>query len=184
MRVLVVYGTTEGHTRDLCEYINQVLDEHGAESTVADAAGKPPPPSEFDLCFIAASLHVGSFQASVVDYACRHHEVLAQKPAAFLAVSLAAAGLNPTGWEEAIQCVRRFTHQTAWTPVAVHHVAGAIRYSRYDFFKRLSVQYIATHRGDKTVPCDECDLTDYEALESFVLEFLHGHRDETLARNS
>ena len=111
MNVLIVYGTTEGHTRDVCQYIQHVLDERPVESAIADAGREPPDPSAFDVCFIAASLHVGNYQAFVIDYVCLYHEILSQKPSAFLSVSLSAAGENPDDWEGVTQCVQRFTHK-------------------------------------------------------------------------
>ena len=175
MKALLVYGTTEGHTRNVCQFIKGVVDEHGAECTLADAAREPPEPAEFDVCFVAASLHVGNYQASVIDYVRRHHALLNGKPSAFLSVSLSAAGESPDDWEGLTECIQRFTHQTAWTPAAIHHVAGAIRYSHYDFFKRLALQFIAKRRGQDTVTTRDYDLTDYEDLRRFVVGFLDEH---------
>jgi len=177
MRFLIVYGTTEGHTGHVCQYIKDVLDEYGADCTVADVARDQPDPSGFDPCFVAASLHVGNYQAFVIDYVCLYHEILSQKPSAFLSVSLSAAGENPDDWEGLTQCVQRFTHQTTWTPLVVYHVAGAIRYSQYDFFKRLALKYIAKRRGQNTVTSRDYDLTDYDALRRFVIAFLDEHQD-------
>lgn len=52
------------------------------------------------------------------------------------------------------------------------HAAGSIRYSEYDFFKKLVIQFIARQRGQKTVMSKDYDFTDYPALEKFVLGFL------------
>ena len=177
MRVLVLYGTTEGHTRNLCQFIKGVLDEQGVDGTLADAAGEPPDPGGFDACFVAASLHVGAYQAQVVDYARRHHAALTERPSAFLSVSLSAAGESPDDWEGLTECVQRFIHQTTWTPAAIHHVAGAIRYSRYDFFKRLALKFIAKRRGQDTVTSRDYDLTDYDDLRRFVIGFMEAHRN-------
>jgi menaquinone-dependent protoporphyrinogen oxidase len=59
-----------------------------------------------------------------------------------------------------------------WRPKTVHHAAGAIRYSQYDFFKRLAIKFIAGQRGQATVMSQDYDLTDYAALKTFVLEFI------------
>ena len=176
-RVLIVYGTTEGHTRDVCQYIKDVVNERGAQSTIAEATREAPDPSKFDVCFIAASLHVGRYQTAVVDYACRHHAILTAKPSAFLSISLSAAGENPDDWEGLAQCVQRFTDETSWRPTAVHHVAGAIRYSHYDFFKRLALMYIARRRGQHTVSSRDYDLTDYADLNAFIVRFLAEHSE-------
>lgn len=176
MRTLFVYGTTEGHTRELCNFAARCLRETGATATVeqAGADASHPVPGEYDAVFLAASLHVGPYQAPLVDYARAQHAALNAAPSAFISVSLAAAGLNPHDWEGLEQCLARFQHETLWTPRAVHQAAGAIRYSQYDFFKRLVIKHIAHQRGQETVTSRDYDLTDYEALKRFVLEFAAG----------
>ncbi|MET0375003.1 MAG: hypothetical protein ABW128_12210 [Rhizorhabdus sp.] len=44
--------------------------------------------------------------------------------------------------------------------------AGAIRYSHYDFFKRLAIKHIARRRGTETVTSRDYDLTDCDALKT------------------
>lgn len=174
MRALIIYGTTEGHTAHLSEFMRQTLVGQGVEVTLAQASPDAPAPLLFDCCIVAASLHAGNYQAAVVDYARRHHEQLNVMESAFVSVSLSAAGANPDDWEGLDQCVARFTHSTLWNPGVVRHVAGAIKYSRYDFFKRLLIKYIAKARGEETVTSRDYDLTDYNALRAFVCELAAG----------
>jgi len=174
MHVLIVYGTTEGHTRNLCHFVARELHEAGHPTAVepAGADATKPDPNPYGAVFLAASLHVGRFQAPLVAYARERHEALNAKPAAFISVSLSAAGVNPHDWEGVEQCLARFEHETLWTPQAVHHAAGAILYSHYDFFKRLALKFIAAERGQHTVISKDYDMTDYAALRGFVLAFV------------
>ena len=188
MRILIVYGSTEGHTRDLSAFVANVLREDGQEVIVRDSAAKgpPPDPNTYDVVFLTASLHVGRYQAALIEFARAHHETLNAMPSAFISVSLSAAGENPDDWEGLQECVGRFANETMWTPKALHHAAGAIRNSQYDFFKRLAIKYIARQRGKQTVASQDYDLTDYPALKSFVFNFVnreigkHGRRSGAL----
>jgi menaquinone-dependent protoporphyrinogen oxidase len=174
IRILLVYGTTEGHTRDLCDAMAVALKGQGHEVTVRDAAAREqaPDPRGYDASILAASLHVGRYQAPLAAFARAHHELLNAKPSAFVSVSLAAAGENPDDWEGLEQCLMRFLNETMWKPKAVHHAAGAICYSHYDFFKRLALKYIASRHGMQTVTSRDYDLTDYDALKKFALDFI------------
>ena len=178
MRTLIVYGTTEGHTRDLCHFAAQRLREDGRQVTVEEAGPDDthPDPGAYDAVLLGASLHEGRYQAALVHFARTHHERLSAKPSAFISVSLSAAGLNPDDWDGLERCLARFEHETLWTPKAVHHAAGAIRYSQYHFFKRLALKFVAKQRGLSTVMSRDYDLTDYDALAKFVLEFVDGNR--------
>ena len=191
MRILIVYGSTEGHTRDLSQFIAGALREDGQEVIVRDAADKAslPDPRTYDIIVLAGSLHVGRYQPALIEFARTHHELLNEMPTAFISVSLSAAGENPDDWEGLEQCMGRFLHETMWIPKAMHHAAGAIRYSQYDFFKRLAIKFIARQRGQKTVVSEDYDLTDYPALKGFALTFAndwirkHGRRPGALPPN-
>ena len=188
MRILVVYGSTEGHTADLAAFVAKVLRDDGQEVIVRDSAAKElaADPSRYDVVFLAGSLHVGRYQAALKEFARTHHETLNAMPSAFISVSLSAAGENPDDWDGLQECVGRFAQETMWTPKAIHHAAGAIRNSQYDFFKRLAIKYIARQRGKQTVTSQDYDLTDYSALKNFVFTFVnheigkHGRRSGAL----
>jgi menaquinone-dependent protoporphyrinogen oxidase len=181
MRALIVYGTTEGHTRDLCHFAAQSLRDHGHQAAVEEAGPDDthPDPSAYDAVLLAASLHQGHYQAALVHFARTHHERLNGMPSAFISVSLSAAGINPDDWAGLETCIARLEDETLWMPKAVHHAAGAIRYSQYDFFKRLALNFIARRRGHSTVMSRDYDLTDYDELTKFVLEFVDGKRAES-----
>jgi menaquinone-dependent protoporphyrinogen oxidase len=161
----------------LSDVVATTLRENGHEVIVAQAGGNDPLPEPrgFDAAFLAASLHVGRYQSALVDFARRHHEALSAMPTAFVSVSLSAAGENPDDWEGLEQSVARLLHETGWQPTAIHHAAGAIRYSHYDFFKRLALKFIAARRGQRTVTSRDYDLTDYAALRTFVTDFVGRH---------
>lgn len=150
--------------------------ESAAETaaTVEEAGPDPehPDPSPYDVAILAASLHVGRYQPLLMAYARAHHDLLNRARSAFVSVSLSAAGHNPHDWEGVEQCLARFEHETRWTPSAVHHAGGAIRYSQCDFFKRLAMKHIAAQRGQRTVTSRDYDLTDYPALTRFVMDFV------------
>lgn len=173
MHFLIVYGTTEGHTRDVCHFVARCLRETGHTATVEEAGLDPryPRPEDYDAVLLAASLHVGRYQPQLVRFAQEHHESLNRLPTAFISVSLSAAGVSPEDWEGLRECLGRFNEETHWTPGAVHQAGGAILNSQYDFFKRLVLQHIARQRGQKTSRSHDYDLTDYEGLKTFVLGF-------------
>ena len=131
-------------------------------------------PADYDAAFLAASLHIGRYQATLVDYARRHHAVLNAMRSAFISVSLSAAGVDARDWEGLEQCLERFRHDTMWRPDAVHQAAGAIRYRQYGLFTRFAIWFIARRRGQRTALSRDYDFTAYAALKDFVLNFIRG----------
>jgi menaquinone-dependent protoporphyrinogen oxidase len=174
MRVLIVFGTTEGHTRGLAEFMAARLAAGGHEVAVRGAAREdgPPDPAGFDAAIVAASLHAGRYQREVARFARAHRAALDGMPSAFVSVSLSAAGRDPEDRAGLAACVARFERDTLWTPRAVHHAGGAIRFSRYGLLKRWALRLIARRRGYEADPAKDHDLTDYGALARFVDGFV------------
>jgi menaquinone-dependent protoporphyrinogen oxidase len=180
MHVLIVHGTTEGHTRELSQFAARCLREAGHTATVEPAGLDPvyPDPGAYQRTLLAASLHVGRYQPALVHFARTHHESLNAGTTAFLSVSLAAAGIMPPDWDALDDCLARFLHETQWKPHTVHHAAGAIRYSEFDFFKRLALHHLAQQFArERHQTASHGDLTDYDALRQFVLEFAGERRE-------
>lgn len=178
MRVIIIFGTTEGHTRELSQFVARELRADGHTVAVEEATARAGKANlaAYDVVLVAGSLHVGCFQALLTDFVASHRDMLSAKPSAFISVSLSAAGEDPGDWEGLAQCVAKFERETGWTPQAVHNAAGAIKFSQYDFFKRLAIKHIAARRGHKTSTSRDYDLTDYEALIAFVRQFVERAR--------
>jgi menaquinone-dependent protoporphyrinogen oxidase len=175
MRILIVYGTTDGHTRHLARFMAHRLQGAGNDVALFDAVEEGlPDPKSFDAALIAASLHMGHFQSAVVHFARRHHEALNAMQSAFVCVSLSAAGDDPEDWAGLKQCVDRFEAATLWKPRAIHHAEGAILFTAYDFFRKLAMREIARKRGQPVTTDGDYDYTDYEALGRFVDDFVAG----------
>ena len=173
MKTLILYGTTEGQTRKIADYVANHLRKLGNHVTLAEAAEAPwdMRPNDYDAAIFAASLHAGIYQEPLVKFARTHHERLNRMPSAFLSVSLSAAGKEPDELKGIAECADRFKRETGWTPTEVHHIAGAFRFTEYDFFKRWVMRLIAWEKGVKVGPSQELELTDWDALAKIADAF-------------
>ena len=173
MRILLVYASTEGHTRDLCAFAGRCLTADRHDVTLCDAASAMSDvrPDDYPVALLAGSLHIGRYQPALVRFAQTHHEILNAMHAAFLSISLAAAETDARDRQGLDKCVARFQRKTMWSPKEVHHIVGAFRYSRYGLITRLVMKMIARQHGQPTDTSRDYDLTDYRDLEVFVREF-------------
>lgn len=174
MKALVLYGTTEGQTQKIAGFVADRLRQLGDDVTLMDASTVEWDfwLGAFDAAIIAASIHAGHYQPRVVQFAQCHYERLNQMPSLFLSVSLSAAS---PGDEEATQsmlhCAQSLTRQTGWN-AKVEHIAGAFRFTEYDFFKRWVMKLLAWQKGVKrTAGSSDLELTDWPALEEIVDDF-------------
>jgi menaquinone-dependent protoporphyrinogen oxidase len=173
MKLLLVYGTTEGQTQKISRFVADHLVRQGHQTLVTNAIEptSAADPRDFDAVMIAASLHAGRYQSAVIHYVREHLAAIDARPNAFLSVSLAAAGDDEDDIEGLKKCVASFTHETGWTPKRIHHVAGAFRYTSYDFLKRWAMKYIAYRKGAPTDTSRDYELTDWDDLGRFADSF-------------
>jgi menaquinone-dependent protoporphyrinogen oxidase len=166
MKILILYGTTEGQTRKIAEFVAKQLKGYGDAVTLVDATGDMSEIDvrDFDAAILAASIHAGQYQASVTHFARAHHAWLNRIPTAFVSVSLSAAGTDPEDLKGIADCADRFKNETGWTTPEVHQVAGAFRFTEYDFFKRWVLRLIAWEKKVEIKPGKDVELTNWEAL--------------------
>ena len=172
--ILIVYGTTEGHTRKIAQHIGGFIREMGHNAEVLDSADvrEEFKADGFNSFIVMGSLHQGNHQRSLVHFVKKHREELKLAPSAFLSISLTAASKDGDHLEELQECVDRFTEETEWTPTKWIPVAGALKYIEYDWFKRMILKSISKKAGGDTDTSKDYEYTDWAELEAFVKTFL------------
>ena len=174
MNVLIVYGTTEGQTRKIASFMADRIRERSETVTLIDSIAVPKEldVEGFDAVIAAGSVHNGRHQAALFQFARDHREVLQAQLSAFISVSLSMASDDKEDRLDAAACADRFFEAAEWKPTVTHLVAGAIRYSQYDFFKSWILRMIASTKGASTDTSRDHEFTDWKDLEAFVDSFL------------
>ncbi|MCU0905516.1 MAG: protoporphyrinogen oxidase [Tabrizicola sp.] len=165
MLLLVAYATTDGQTRKISRFAADRLTDlgHSVELlNVEDAEGLDL--SRFAAAILAGSLHAGGYQKALARFVAGAKTDLALLPTLFLSVSLSAAGQDPDDWAGLQKCLTEFETETGWTPGRVDHVAGAFRFSEYDFFRAWAMRRIADMKGEAVEPGKDKEYTDWAAL--------------------
>lgn len=172
-RILVLYGTTDGHTAKIAQAVARTLETEGCTVSVVDAGAGTDQvaPEPFDGVVVAASVHLGHFQRPVERWVARHAKALDAKPTAFLPVCLGILEVNPLTRMELDRIVEKFLRATNWHPTRRHFVAGATPYTRYGFFKRWVMRRIVAKNGGDTDTSRDIEYTDWNDLRAITREF-------------
>ena len=170
-RVLILYGTSEGHTRAIARAIAEPLSRGGVDADVTRAGLLEPVLPEYDAIIVAASVHAGRYQKAVERWVREHAQEFGARPTAFVSVSLAVLQHDAKVMAELDAIVKRFLDATAWQPGVVKHVAGALLYTRYNIFKRWIMKRIAAKAGGETDTSRDYDYTDWADVRAFADEF-------------
>ncbi len=170
-RLLIVYATTEGQTRKIADWLAEQARGRGHDADAHDAAALPAglDMAGYDAAIVAGSVHMGHHQAAVEHFVKAHRPALERKPAAFVSVSLSAAG-DAEDRADALACAEQFLAQTGWHPARVHLAAGAFRFTQYDFFRRWIMRRIAREKHQPTQ--GDTEYTDWADLGRFLDSFL------------
>lgn len=166
--ILIVYSTTDGHTRTICERMRRVLLGQGHRATLVSVDVDPDvDPEPFDKIVIGASIRYGRHRPAVVDFIRRNQRVLDARPNAFFSVNIVARkpdknspGTNPY--------LRKFLKRISWRPRELAVFAGKLEYPRYGFFDRSMIRLIMLMTKGPTDPTTVIEFTDWQQVEAFA----------------
>lgn len=176
MRILVVYGTATGQTRKIVEFLAERWRDKAHTVELCDAARLPRglDPAGFDRVVVASCVRQGEYRRSVANFVRHYRDALAGVPSVFLSVSMAAANVLNRGdarhwlqnWDKS------FFEKTGWKPAQVEHVAGTLKFRKYDPITKWFMRRIAMEQGYETDTTRDHEYTDWAALGAFGDAFL------------
>lgn len=168
MKILIVYGSTEGQTRKVAERACELLKKQSHTVDLIDSENLEVDPDwdGYDGAIIAGSVHQERHQDDLVNFVIAHQKQLASIPTALISVSLAAA--TDDGRASAEHYVERFKSATGLAPAQVLLLAGALRYSKYDYFKIEIVKHVVMKTAGEFEATGDHEFTDWDALAAFI----------------
>jgi menaquinone-dependent protoporphyrinogen oxidase len=168
--IYIPYGTTEGQTAKIAEFISDVVRAHGHDVETADIKESGDTiPDGCDAVIVGASIHMGKHEDYVRDFVQKNRAALEGQPSALFSVSLAAHG----DAENAESYVGKFEDETGWRPAQVGLFSGALLYTQYGFIKRLMMKKIASDKGGlDTDTSRDYVYTEWDAVKRFAEDFL------------
>ena len=173
-RVLILYGTGEGHTRKIATRMAEVVENKGHELKLVQGNKAPANLSldGFDAAIIGTSIHMGLHQISVRKLVRRLQEAFNKIPIAYFVVCLTAISSRTEDQEQVQKYIEDFKKYTGVEPGRTTAFAGALRYPYYNFIKRFIMKLIARKLGADTDTSQEHEYTDWDAVENYAGDFV------------
>jgi menaquinone-dependent protoporphyrinogen oxidase len=170
--LLIVYSTTEGQTRKIAAFLRDVAEELDIDVSLYEASHVPLSPFTYDRVIITGSIHMNAYQSQLTHYIKEHARGLNKVPSMFISVSLTAADEDPEAWNELEKVTYDWLSESGWKPTRIYFAAGALRYTRYNYFKRYIMRQIA-RKTDKPINVDQdYEFTDWESLKDQFKQFI------------
>ena len=167
-RILVLYGTSYGHTAKVAQRLAFGMMSAGllVELYRADQLPDQIDPGDFDGIVIAASIIVGQYQPYIREFVRQHASLLNRTPSAFVSVC-GAAGSNPVEAQGYIDALRR---ESGWQPKLQRSFAGAVAYTHYAWWYRWYLRLFNRRNGRPTDTTRDWDLTNWSEVDRFTTE--------------
>ncbi|NBC01132.1 MAG: protoporphyrinogen oxidase [Bacteroidetes bacterium] len=170
--ILLVYGTTEGHTATVADRMAEVLRAENHDVTMKSLAQEDVDAiSDYDAVVIASSIHAGQPHATVKAFVQTHRDALNGRPTAYVQVSLSTADPRPEKQAEAQAYADQFLQEMKWTPTHIALFGGALPFTRYGFFKRRLMRALAKKPFGITDTARDYDFTDWDQVKQFAGSF-------------
>ena len=166
--ILIVYSTTDGHTRKICDYLRRSIEAHGSPVTLVAIEDAPNVDlAAFDKIVIGASIRYGKHNPLVVDYVNVNARALDTKPNAFFSVNIVARKPEKNR-PQTNPYLQKFLRQIQWKPKQLEVFAGKLDYPRYRFFDRLMIRFIMLMTKGPTDPRTVIEFTDWQRVDDFA----------------
>ncbi len=172
-RILVLYGSRDGHTALIAHTIAEVLRSHAHTVDVRDAVALPSSFSArvFDGVVVGAAVRWGRHHPAIRAFLRENALLLSRKPAWLFSVSLAAADTAGQGRAQAALLADELVAECGWTPGRIELLAGALRYREYGFLLRQVMRLVARKAGLSTDTAKDHTYTDWAEVRRFARDF-------------
>ena len=166
-KILIIYSTTDGHTREICQRLKQVIEQqdHRVKLISIDDDHNVDLKS-FDKIVLGASIRYGKHSRKVYEFIKRNEQLLDSKLNAFFSVNVVARKPEKNQ-PETNPYLKKFLKQISWRPKELAVFAGKIDYQKYSFWDRLMIRLIMWMTKGPTDPKTVTEFTDWKQVEAF-----------------
>ena len=166
-KILIIYSSTNGHTRKIGDRLQQVIEQQGHQVTLVSVNDESQVDLQtFDKIVIGASIHYGKHSPRITDFINRNKLLLDSKPNAFFSVNIVARKPEKNQ-PETNPYLRKFLKQITWQPKELAVFAGKLEYPKYSVFDRTMIRLIMFITKGPTDPKAVIEFTDWQQVESF-----------------
>ena len=165
-KILIIYSTTDGHTRSICERLQSIATDGNDVDLVAMAEQPGIDIGPYDKVVIGASIRYGKHQQEVFDFIERNQAALESKANAFFSVNVVARKPEKNT-PETNPYLQKFLKKIAWQPANLAVFAGKIDYPRYGMIDRTMIRFIMWMTKGPTDPTLTVEFTDWDKVDEF-----------------
>lgn len=170
MKILILFSTRDGQTREIAASLASELKEQAFDVDIVNLHRAASIDwQEYDGVVIGASIRYGHFHSALESFVKKNQKALRQLPSAFYSVNLVARKPEKRT-PQTNNYTRKFLLGSPWEPDRCAVFAGALRYPRYSWYDRMMIRLIMKMTGGETDTRKEVVYTDWQQVSHFAHE--------------
>ena len=166
-KLLILYSTVDGHTKDICNYIYKKLKGRKKVSIISVEDSANYNLSDFEEIVIGASVRYGYHRKNVYKFIQQNIEKLDKVKTAFFSLNLTARKPEKST-PETNPYVIKFLKKVKWEPTVKEVFAGRLDYPSLDTLNKLAILFIMFITNGPKDTTKTYELTDWEKVDSLI----------------
>ena len=169
MKILIIYSSTDGHTKKICEVIKENLINKG-ELHLTSIENVPETNIQlYDYIIIGASIRYGKHNRKVFDFIEKNLNIIEKKKNAFFSVNVVARK-NEKNTPETNPYIKKFLSKTRWKPKKLGVFAGKVDYPNYSFLNKQIIRFIMFITKGPIDTSKSFEFTNWDNVKKFAQE--------------
>ena len=171
---LIIYSTTDGHTKTICKRITKFLIDGRAAKMISLNEVSNSDLNEFNKIIIGASIRYGRHSKNLYEFIKFNKNILDQKQSIFFSVNVVARKPEKNS-PETNPYIQKFLKISKWRPKKIGVFAGRVDYPNYNFFDKYIIKFIMLLTNGPTDISKSYEFTDWSKVDEFSEELKNNY---------
>ena len=168
MKSIIIYSTTDGHTKKICDFINSNSNKNNFEvlsiNHISDLDIE-----KYELIVLGASIRYGKYSPLVFKFVKNYKKILIKKKNAFFSVNVVARKPEKSS-PETNPYIQKFLKKTNWVPKKIGVFAGKVDYPSYNIINKFVIRFIMYITKGPTDISRSYEFTNWDNIKKFAQE--------------
>ena len=165
-KFLIIYSTTDGHTKMICERIKNFLTDGNLVELLSLEDAKKVDLSNFEKIIIGASIRYGKHSKELYKFINLNKNILDKKKNAFFSVNVVARKPEKNT-VETNPYINKFLNISKWRPNKISVFAGKVDYPSYRFLDKYIIRLIMWFTKGPTDVTKSYEFTNWDEVKKF-----------------
>ena len=171
---LVIYSSTDGHTKKICERIKNLINNGNLVELFSLEEAKQIELSNFENIVIGASIRYGKHSRQLYNFIKSNRNILDQKKCAFFSVNVVARKPEKNT-AETNPYINKFLKISKWKPNKIGVFAGKVDYPNYNLIDKYIIKFIMFITKGPTDTSQSYEFTDWSKVDDFSKELKNNY---------